>query len=483
MSVLKELVEQRDAATDELKTITETVEAREPDERDLTEEEETRSAELIASVDDIDGRIKEEKRNTKRALSLAEARKLVKDIETPAEDGTDASVVDEPMVYGEGSPFSYFADICRRHQAVYGGVDLGASDRLNQWGHQVERELANGSKQGKAAEKQMRESFREMGPDQMAATIAEHRSRGRVAVEQKAEQRTGVVSGGGATASAASGGAAFVTPMFFVDKWAPYREFGRAFIDQCNKQTLPNYGMEVYIPFVSGPAGVAQQTADGNAVTEVDPTFGYKSGSLQTIAGQVIVSQQLLDRAGPNFSFDTMIFEQLMRDYAPKVDIYTLQQALAGAGSQSWAGSSGAFDLTTTSGAGGFYGQVSKAQATIRTTAGTILNPTHLFLTPQIWEYIAATSDSTGRPLVIPDYAGAWNAAAAGSNDGDVGIEGVTGYRLAGLPVFTDGNIPSIGTTSESQAIVGDLAEVFVYEGDVVPRVIPQTYAANLQTQ
>src|ERR1019366_4343333 len=168
--------------------------------------------------------------------------------------------------------------------------------------------------------------------------------------------------------------------------------------------------------------------------------------------------------------------------YAPKVDTYALQQALAGAGSQPWTGSSGAFDLTTTSGSGGFYGQVSKAKAAIRTTAGTVLNATHLFLTPQIWEYIAATADSTGRPLVAPNYAGVMNAAAAGSQDGDVGIEGVTAYRLAGLPAFTDANIPSIGTTSESQAIVGDLNEVYVYEGAVVPRVIPQTYANQLST-
>ena len=241
--------------------------------------------------------------------------------------------------------------------------------------------------------------------------------------------------------------------------------------------------MEVYIPFVSGPAGVAQQNTENTGVQETDPTFGFKAGALTTQSGQVIVSQQLLDRSGPNFNFDTMIFDQLMRDYTPKVDTYALTQALAGAGSQPWTGSSGAFDLTTTSGAGGFYGQVSKAKAAIRTTAGTVLNASHIFVSPQIWEYIAATADSTGRPLVAPDYAGVFNAAAAGSNDGDVGIEGVTGYRLAGLPVYTDGNIPSIGTTSESQAIVGDLAEVYVYEGNVVPRVIPQTYANQLSTQ
>jgi HK97 family phage major capsid protein len=358
---------------------------------------------------------------------------------------------------------------------------MGASHRLARWAHEVEREVSDGSAIGKQAEASLREQFRGASTEVAQRAMMDVRDRGRTSLEQK-EQRTGIVSGGGASASAASGGAAFVTPLFFVDKYAPYREYGRAFIDQCNKQTLPEWGMEVYIPIVTGPAGVAQQNTEGAGVQETDPTFGYKSGALITQAGQVIVSQQLLDRAGPNFSFDSMIFDQLQRDYAPKVDTYALTQVLAGAGSQPWTGSSGGFDLTTTSGSGGFYGQVSKAKAAIRTTAGTVLNATHLFVSPQIWEYIAATADSTGRPIVVPDYAGVFNAAAAGSNDGDAGIEGVSGYRLNGLPVFTDANIPSIGTTSESQAIVGDLAEVFVYEGALIPRVIPQTLAQSLQT-
>ena len=436
---------------------------------EVSVEEERRAESLLRVVEEIDERLAKVNRADERRQQL-NSRTI----------DVDIAVTGEPMTYGPTSGNSYFADLVRSANSQY-VPDMGASQRMARWAHEVEREISDGSAIGKKAEASLREQFRSTSVEVAQRAMTDVRDRGRTSLEQK-EQRTGIVSAGGASASAASGGAAFVTPLFFVDKYAPYREYGRAFIDQCNKQTLPDWGMEVYIPVVTGPAGVAQQNTEGAGVQETDPTFGYKSGALITQAGQVIVSQQLLDRAGPNFSFDSMIFDQLQRDYAPKVDTYALTQVLAGAGSQPWTGSSGGFDLTTTSGSGGFYGQVSKAKAAIRTTAGTVLNATHLFVSPQIWEYIAATADSTGRPIVVPDYAGVFNAAAAGSNDGDAGIEGVSGYRLNGLPVFTDANIPSIGTTSESQAIVGDLAEVFVYEGALIPRVIPQTLAQSLQT-
>ena len=147
---------------------------------------------------------------------------------------------------------------------------------------------------------------------------------------------------------------------------------------------------------------------------------------------------------------------------------------------QNWSGSTENFVLLEKEKAGGLYGQIAKAKGQIRTTSGTVLNPTHLFVTPQRWEYIAGWGDNSYRPSVVADYAGPFNAIGAGSTDGDEGIEGATGYRLNGLPVFTDANIPSFGTTTEDSAIVGDLQEVFVYEGSPVSRVVPQTLANDL---
>jgi len=269
-----------------------------------------------------------------------------------------------------------------------------------------------------------------------------------------------------------------VSPAIFLTPYAPFREFGRAFADACNKQTLPDYGMQIYIPAVQSAAGIRQQT-EGSAINETDPSFGYLNAPVVTLAGEVTVSQQLLDRAGPGFAFDRLIFDQLNRDYAPQWDTYVLNAALAAPTVQIWS-PAGGFDLIAQNGTGGFYGQLSKAKAAIRTTAGTVLNPTHLFVTPQRWEYIAGWGDNSYRPSVVADYAGPFNAVGAGSPDGDEGIEGNTRYRLNGLPVYADANIPSFGTTTEDSAIVADLQEVFVYEGTPVQRVVPQTLAGSL---
>lgn len=151
-----------------------------------------------------------------------------------------------------------------------------------------------------------------------------------------------------------------------------------------------------------------------------------------------------------------------------------------------WKGNAGKFVLTEVSKEGeskpgGLYGQVAKAKSDIRTLAGTVLNPDHLFVRPTRWEAMAAVADTQGRPLLVPDYAGPFNAAAAGSASGDEGIEGATGYKFVGLPVFTDQNVPDQGTTTNDQAVVGCLSEVWVFEGAITPRTIPQTKANTLQ--
>ena len=247
--------------------------------------------------------------------------------------------------------------------------------------------------------------------------------------------------------------------------------------------------MTIYIPAVQSDANVALQetapgTGEGNAVTETDPTTGYLSANLQTEAGQVTISQQLLDRAGPNFAFDQLIFDQLTRDYNRSADQFVLTAALAGAGTVSYNASAWALTYPWQSGSGSqgqsFYDKVASAKSKIRTGAGVFMDPTHLFVRPERLELMEAATDTLGRPLLTPGYANPYNAAVAGNESGATGYEGDTGYKITGLPIFHDFNIPAINTTGD-QAIVGALSEVYVWESQLVPRVIPQTYAQNLQ--
>lgn len=504
ISVLSELLEKRDKVQGKLDALLAGLRVRDEDtgeerERDLTPEEEQRSTELLEKRAKLDARIKEENDKVATDNLLAEARRNAGGLSVEARSdgqGADMSVERETMTYGYGSDNSFFAD--QYYIATRSPVDpvyQAALRRQFEYASEVEREIADGSKFGKHAEKQYRELLREASAKSGArgtesdwkVAIREARSRGRVSVSDKGmpgvESRA-LTTGGGTTASAGGGGvAAFVTPFFTEPDYVPYREFGRAFADQCTQRPLPAYGMTIYMPQITGPAAVSTSYTEGSGVTETDPTQGFISAGLIIVAGEVTTSQAILDRTGPNFEYDVVIWDQLERDYAQKWDVYVLTQALANATSQSWTGNSNAFELvaSTLPGSGGFYGQVSKAKAGIRTTAGTVLNPNRLFLDPARWEFIAAWADSQGRPVVVPDYAGPYNAAAGGSSDGDAGIEGPTGYRFNGLPVYTDHNIPTTTTANFDQAIVADLTQVWTYEGARVHRVLPQTLGGNLQ--
>lgn len=484
MKVLKSLLEERDARLAELKEFEDGLVVEGQDEpRDLTPEEERSSLKLLKDIDALEERIRQETKTEKRNRRIAEARDLVK---SDGDAATDVQVTGEKMVYGEGSPNSYYADLSRLTAGYGWGLDQDAAERMAQWAHQVEREVADDSQFGRDAVVQLRgmKGIRTENGAHARQVVENVRSRGRVALEQKDNtELRGIATGGGATASAAGGGgAALVTPVFFVQDTAPYREAGRAFIDQCNAQPLPEYGMNIYMPRVTGPAAVASQT-EGSGVTETDPTLGYLSAGLITEAGQVTVTQQLLDRVGPNFQFDRLIFDQLKRDYNPKVDAYALTTALATAGAITF--TSAGWVFVAAPGTASFVSKYAGAINAIETTAGTVMSPSHAFVQTSRWNFlesVGALESASGslHPLFVPQSNGPFNAFATQGGDGFVPYEGNTGYKLLGLPVFKDLNIPTPGTGAD-QAIIANLREVYVYEGPTVTRAVPQTMANNLQ--
>jgi hypothetical protein len=255
-----ELVTRRDGSEAEFRKIVEAIEgeSREPDEKETARCEELRteidSADkdlkpIRKEVKTIRRRIKEEEQRAKDKEKIAEARERIQSVDSIA----DVTVTqgDRP-VYGvapdgERSPHSFYMDMALRCKSLFiGDFDHGASKRLTQWSHQVEKEYAERSAFGRFAEKQIRETIR--GEDQAATAerMKEFEARGRMALEDKPELRaTAIGTDGGASATAPGEGSAFVTPVFEVGKYAPYREFGRSFADACQKEQLPPYGMYV----------------------------------------------------------------------------------------------------------------------------------------------------------------------------------------------------------------------------------------------
>jgi HK97 family phage major capsid protein len=447
---LKNLLEERDKAFAAYEAFAKPILE---EKRDMTDDEKAARKELRRTVKTLDDRIDEIQAEEKRQEELAAARQ--------AAGTVDVHVNSEPRTYGEGSPNSYIADLCYSAWTTHPQARAAAA-RLDRHAQEVAGEMRDpNSAEGKRARKTVAEWAREGSNRDSVKDAVE-----RAATFQAPERRTGMDTTSGS-------GGSFVTPQYFVSDYAPYRQYGRAFADASHKLPLPDYGMTIYLPHVTAAAGVGAQSSQNSGITETDPTAGYLSVALTTNAGEVTVSQQLLDRAGPNFAFDTMVFDQLTRAYNLTLDVYVATQALANANSVTTSYSSFAWQTLAQKIAGG--------KSNIETTAGTVMRATHIWAQPSTWNFATAQVDAatngTTRAAAVPTYAGPYNAWAAGNPSG--APEGDTGYRMFGLPVFTDANIPVDGS-SHNQIVVTNQDEIWFWEGDLVTRAIPQTFAQNL---
>lgn len=451
MTVLQTLIEQHDSA----------VEAREAYAASLTndagevraaadrnETEAIRFAELDETVVKLEERIAEVNEQELRAARVNEARARV---------SAPAVVHSEARTYGPERPEnSYFADWCR--SAWPGTPDHeDAVQRLSQHGKEVVRDAQNDPAFRAIVTKKFKEQYRKDG------------LRARQYVSD-IEARAGELRAMDTTS--ASGGS-FVTPQYLVEDWAAYLQFGRNYISLTNLQALPDYGMTIYLPAVSSPSQVSSQTGQNEGVAETDPTAGYLSTNLTTEAGQVIISQQLLDRAGPGIQFDKIVFDSLQRNYAQTIDAFVMTQALANAGtiSNTETGTTGP-DIFQS-----FLSDVGNATQAMESLEGTVLTPTHVHVTSTEFAFLSAQLDTYGRPYISNNQS---NAPFGYNNDNALNDppEGDTGFAVGGLPVIKDSNIPTSG--SDTQVIVSHMPEVWVWEGDLIPRTIPQTYAQNL---
>ena len=427
--------------------------------RALTEDENAKIEEMRAARSLIRERILQIENDVKQAELVQEARTR---LGTAAVDAS-ISVREVPKTYGPGSHHSFYADLVRVQNPSFGGDTEAANLRMLEHAKEVAGEMRDSnSKYGQFAARSVRSLNR--SDDRVGVEDSVQRAMHFGEQELRAGMSTGSTSGG-----------SFVTPQYFVSEYAPYRMFNRVFADAANKMPLPDYGMTIYLPSVNTPAAVAAQAGENQGITEQDPNAGYLSTGLTTNAGQVTVSQQLLDRAGPDFQFDVMVFDQLRRAYDSTLDTYVLTQALANAGTSATQSTAGW--QSSGSSAGYLYSKLGQAKALCVDAAGVVLPATHAFFQPINWEWYASQVDVEGRLQITPNAHGPYNAIGAGS-DGTPIADGDTGYVVNGLHVMEDGNIPATGGTN--QVVVAHMPEVWFWEGDLVTRTVPQTAAQNL---
>lgn len=279
--------------------------------------------------------------------------------------------------------------------------------------------------------------------------------------------------------STTDGGAGdFVPPVYLVDQYIKLARAGRVVADAVSKSNLPAGTDSINLPKIQTGSAVGIQATQGSGINNVDATTSTVTAPVVTLAGGQTVSLQLLEQSPINM--DEVILQDLAADYATKLDAQVIYGTGANGQMKGILTASGINSVTftaTTPTAAGLYSKV--ADAVQRIHSSRFLPATHIFMTPRRWAFLLASADSTGRPLVVPNANGPFNAQGT---FGDIAAESFVG-TMAGVPVFVDANIGTTygAGTNEDRIIVARAADAVLFEGTPKAEVLPQTYGQNLQ--
>ena len=395
-------------------------------------------------------------RASTRAAELAETDRALEGLEARA-----VAVVSESRVYGPQSRASWFLDLALRAD-LDPSVNGPARERQARYASELRYEARRGSVEGR----------------RVVLALHEKARCEREEIHRESETRA-VGTDGGISASAAGEAASMVSPYFIDEAFALYRGKARSFADQCGTWPMPPYGLRVYVPFFATAASASEQ-AEGQAVADSSPTTALESATLETVSGQVIVSQQIHDRAmAAGGAFDIVIGKQINQQLEEAVDLYCLNQAITNG--QSVSGQS-SFSIAN------LYQDIALGREVLTDTGGTRLRPTHFFSSSDMYSYITRQVDDQHRPIVVPTFAAGFpisNGADGGAQDGSLPKwSRFTGTVLpAGVLWFENESLPVVGTTNHARLIVSAPEEAILLCESPEPILTssPEYGAAHLQ--
>jgi HK97 family phage major capsid protein len=307
--------------------------------------------------------------------------------------------------------------------------------------------------------------FHAKGDDHEAqARLARHARE--VAVEQRA------------AISTSSGGPGLVPPQYLLDDLARFARSSRPFADALGPRALPDAGMTFNVPRVTTGTLAAKKT-EGSAVQVGSTVTDYLSFSVNTVAGLQDVSRELLDRSDP--ATDQVLGQDLAADYAKKLDTELLNQTTNG--------------ITLLSGTNAItYTQASPTAITLYPKFAAAISavwtnrfaaPDLIVMHPRRWAQLLGGTDSTGRPLVLPDtVAGtqAFNLMSTGDGSVPSGLVG----QIQGLPVVVDPNIVTnlgAGTNQDTIIVTRRADQLFFEVGAPTVSVETGVLSGNLQVR
>jgi hypothetical protein len=371
--------------------------------------------------------------------------RTIREIQVERNEASRAVVRSEPRTYSEGSDASYYWDRAIAATPGYPG-HADAVARLQRHAKETAVEIRDGSPEGRAALR-------------AAGTNARLHSTG-----DETRNRDNLVE---VTRAMTTGSSSFLVAPAYLDgpaEYAPHFAYPPSVIKAAQPIDDPGHGMSFYLPLLATESGtpVAAQT-ENTGMVEADYSASYLSQSLVTEAGQVVISQQLYDRTqGQRVSFDRVVHTQLTRDLWAALDASSIASVIT-----QGTAFAGASSFTVQK----LWGDLSDASSLLETTSGTVLPPTHVFLPPTQYRFFTAQTDSSGRPILVPN-------PLPLLDEGGILPTGYTGERILDIPVYEDGNIPNSG--SNAQLLVVNAGELFSLVTAPSFEVWPEPYAANL---
>lgn len=271
-------------------------------------------------------------------------------------------------------------------------------------------------------------------------------------------------------------GGEFVPPLWLVDLYAGTLRAGRTTADLLTSLALPAGTDSINIPRITTGTDVGIQTADNAATTTQDMVTTSVSAPVRTISGYENVSIQLVEQSPLAGGLDRMIFADLMQAYDTKLNVQVINGVGTAGELTGLLNTSGIGTVTYTAGtptAAGFG--TAFAQALSNVAKSRYSGAEAYVLHPSIWYGLVGLSDSNGRPIVVPNSNGPFNAVAVngvpGASQGPVG-------NILGVPAYLDPGIPTV--SSANPVLVAKFSDTILMESGMRTRVLPDVLSANL---
>ena len=421
-SRLRERLAERAAHIAEMESITAAAESEQRSE--LSDDETLRFTELREAITTDNAEINEIEARINEGSSIMDAATEAREAAVQSEetDATEArvSIKSEAMTYRQGGSHSYFKD-------------LALSQAPGVW-------------DGEAR-----------------ARLARHATE--VAVETRADSRTD------------GSGGEFVPPLWLVSSYVALARAGRVTADLASKYELPGGTDSINIPKISGGTTVTA-TTDNSVASNTDMTTSTVTAPVNTYAGQQVFSLALLEQSPINF--DQVVFADLIAAHAQALGAAVIAGAGSGGAHEgiltNTAVNSVTYTATTPTGTGVY---TAVAQAVSQVARQRYLPADAIVMNPQRWYWFSSQVDGNGRPLVVPNAGGPFNAAGVQT---DSVAQGSVGTML-GLPVYLDPNIGTTYSTNQDRILVARFSDLALFEGAPRTRVLFETDANTLQVR